>query len=395
MKVCFKNLNLIDGTGADLQTGKNLVVENGVITAIDTSVPADCDEVKDLNGLTVIPGMMDCHIHTSMGLCRTGKENVMVALQGGTELDFAANTLINLRLLAQEGVTYVRDAGTIGNLIPDLTLKKYVEEGWFVGSHVCSSGKIITMTGGHGGASGAYIADGELECAKAVREMVRLGVDCIKIVATGGVGTEGTDINAYQYEVDELQAIVREAHKLGRKVMVHAHGPQGIKNALIAGVDSIEHCTLVDDEGIEMMVKNGTYMTATFMIQNWIMSRPNGITDSMIQKEMIISERHKANFRKCYEAGVRIACGTDGSPTFMPHGTAKEVQYMVENSGMSNMEGILCATRNSADLMGVLNRYGTLEAGKVADFVVLNENPLEDITTLQRPAAVYMAGRLI
>ena len=397
MKTCFTNFTLIDGTGAPPKTGLYMEVENKVITYLGNHHPVERDasvvEV-DLGGRTVIPGLMDCHMHLAMGLKRDENTSI-AALQSGNEIDFAANVLINLNLLLKEGVTYVRDAGTIADLMPEMTLRKYVEEGWFLGSHMCLSGRIITMTGGHGGATGKLTADGVEECTKAARQMLAAGVDCLKTIGTGGVGTEGTEVDSYQYEEEELAAIAREAHKVGKKVMAHCHGARGIKNALRAGIDSIEHCTLVDDEGIELLVKTGAYIVPTFCIQEWIMEKPVGIPDSMVRKELIIHDKHIENFKKCYEAGVKIACGTDGSPTFMPHGTAKEVAYMVQNSGMSNMEGILCATRNAADLIGVLDKYGTLEIGKVADFVVLGEDPLADITALQRPQQVYLGGKLV
>lgn len=389
----FKNFVLIDGTGATPCKDAVMKVADGRIVEIGSAAEITAEgenEIVDLKGAYVIPGMMDCHTHISSSV--TGN---VAEMRDFNVVDHTMISIMNLRAYLEQGVTCVRDVGSFDDQQPELTLRKYLNSGKLYGPKLLVSGHIISMTGGHATAmAGALVADGVEECRKAARAMIRDGVDLIKTVTTGGVATEGNDPEAYQFNPEELEAIVHEAHKAGKKVAAHSHGSAGIKNGVLAGIDSIEHGTLLDDDTIPLMVERGTWLVPTLVIQDVMMSMP-GIPAYMVESEKKLAAHHAEALRHAYEAGVKIACGTDMLPTIVPFHVAREVELMMKASGMSAMEGIQTATKNAAELLGVDAERGTLTKGKIADFVVLAEDPLADITALRRQKAVYQAGKCV
>lgn len=394
MKCLYRNFCLIDGTGKEPVEQAAMAVEDGRILWAGPAKQwtGQADQEICLGGGYVMPGLAECHTHMTL-LTLNIPEQVKLSYT-----ETVVGAVQNLENWLKQGVTLIRDVGSFKVPSIELVLRDMVRDGKIPGPTVYASGRIITMTGGHG----CFIDrtyDGVDEVRKAAREIIWERADLIKTIATGGVGTEGTDVNAYQYSEEELRAIVIEAKKAGKKVAVHAHGTQGIKNALRAGVDSIEHGTLLDEEGIELMVQNKAYLVPTFAITRQMMENarenPGSIPESMLEKEKTLAGLHEANFARAYKAGVKIACGTDVNPRLMPWATARELGFMMEASGMSAMEAIVSATGAAADLIGAGRDYGTLEAGKYADFLVMDENPLEDIGAVCRLREVYKTGRRV
>lgn len=392
-KTLYKGFTLINGTGATPVENAWFIVKDKTISKIDqgNELPLEDNiEIVDLSGKTVMPGLINCHVHITMepigdpfGLMLKESES-KTALRGGS----------NLRKHLLAGTTYFRDLGGPSGI--DLALRDSVREGIIEGPEFLASAQVLTMTGGHGWPMGRE-ADGPDELRKAAREQLKKGADVIKIMATGGVMTEGVEPGSPQLTKEEIEVAIEEAHKAGKKTATHAQGTKGIKNAVLAGIDSVEHGIFLDDEVIQLMVEKGVYLVPTlvapyFIIKNGVEA---GIPVSAVEKSKMVMGDHMASFRKAYEAGVKIAMGTDSGTPFNPHGSAPvELNLMVEN-GMTIMDAIVSATKNASELLGIDNNYGTLEEGKFADFLVLDENPLDNLDTLFNINEVYKLGKLV
>jgi len=311
-----------------------------------------------------------------------------------SDATIAFHAVSNAKKYLKAGVTYVKDMGA-PNFI-NIDIRDAVNSGLIEGTRILASGKCLTMTGGHGWQMGRE-CDGADEVRKAAREQLRAGADFLKIMATGGVMTPGVEPGSPQLNQDEIEAAVIEAHKVGKKISTHAQGATGIKNAVLAGVDSVEHGIYLTDEIIEAMLKRGTYLVPTlnapyFIVENGIEA---GIPDYMVEKSKRVIEDHVRSFQRAKAAGVKIAMGTDGSTPFNgPEKTAFELSLMIK-AGLTPMEAIAASTKSAAELLGVDKDFGTLEAGKTADFIVLNEDPLLNIDTLMNVAEVYKDGKKI
>ena len=368
--ICFKDFSLISGCDEGLRENVWMTVEDGKIVEIGTGDAPDGIETGSLGGKYIMPGMFDCHTHISMYI----RDGFNIMESDDTERAiFAAQ---NLSAYMQDGVTFIRDLGAIGS-VQTLTLKKLLAAGVIEGPHLYTAGPMLCITGGHGHYFGSKVCDGIVEVKKAAREILQDGVDLIKVAASGGGFTKGNDTRASQFDQEEIEAIVAEAKKRGKRTAAHAHGTEAIKNAVRAGITSVEHGTHIDDEGIALMAEHKTWLVPTFTIGK-AFNQP--------------VPPHTKEVKKAYEAGVRIAAGTDITPTIVPHNIAWEIEELAKYTGMSNLEAIQTATKNAAELLGVDSEYGTLEVGKYADFIVLNENPLEDITAPWRPQQVYLGG---
>lgn len=393
MKTCYKNIKLIDGTGREILDNAYLLVEDGIVNETGRGLTGDIGEgsnIVDLEGKYVMPGLIDSHVH--IGFSPTADTSSFYV---SSHTDFIVQAIRNLEALLKGGVTYIREVGGLDHL--ELGLRKYLMDGTIKGPGMLCAGKVITMTGGHGNFIGRE-SDGVDDVIRATREQLKAGADLIKIIATGGIITPGVDINAYQLNLDELTAAAKEAHKAGKKICTHCHGTQGIKNSIRAGIDSIEHATLMDEEAVDMAVKAGTYIVPTFSAMHFIVENgeKNGIPKYVVDKAKEVSKGHDESFRMAYEAGIKIAMGTDASTPFNVHGksSAFELELMTRH-GMSPMDAIVSATKISSELIGIEEKHGTLEAGKYADFLVLKENPLDNIKTIQDLVAVYQKGILI
>lgn len=390
-KTLYKGFTLIDGNGQSPLENAYLLVEDQKIVKVgkaDDLNDSEGAEVVDLTGKTIMPGLINAHVHILMEPAGDPFSIMVNDSDATTTLRGVAN--LKKHLLA--GTTFFRDVG--GSNFIDLDLRDAVNAGMIDGPQFLASGKCITMTGGHGWMIGRE-ADGPVETKKAAREQLRAGADLIKIMATGGVMTKGVEPGSPQLAMEEMKSAVEEAHNAGKKTATHAQGTQGIKNAVLAGIDSVEHGIFLDDEVIQMMVDRGVYLVPTlvapyFIIENGVEA---GIPKHAVDKSKYVMKYHWESFRKAHKAGVKIALGTDSGTPYNPHGSApSEIKLMVQ-CGMTPMEAIVAGTKGSADCLGILENYGTLEEGKFADFLVLDENPLDNLDTLFDINAVYKLGR--
>ncbi|MFB5189507.1 metal-dependent hydrolase family protein [Alicyclobacillus fastidiosus] len=389
----IKNATLIDGTGGDAQEGVAIVVRGERIEQIartdQVTAFADDATVIDAKGKYVLPGLIDTHVHMMMEISNLAKR-----LNDPFSLRFYQASAY-MRRTIDAGITSVRDAGGA-----DLGVKTAVEQGLTVGPRMQISITPLTITGGHGDSwtlsgidlnLGSYpgnpdgICDGVEAVRKKVREVLRAGADIIKVHATGGVLSPTDHPEFTQFSLAELSVMVEEAKfRKGVKVMAHAQGAEGVKNAIRAGIHSIEHGIFLDDEAIELMLEHGTYLVPTLLAPVAVLEAAES-SDAMpeygVRKCREVVEFHKESIAKAYEAGVRIAMGTDAG--VMAHGTnLRELGLMCE-IGMSPMEAIVATTKTAAACLGWGDELGTVEPGKLADIVIANTNPLRDIRSLE------------
>ncbi len=384
----------------DVKTGKvsdaqTIVVVNNSIQSIvaTSSVTAEPgDAVVDLGNLTVMPGLIDVHTHLTMNTDFDPFHEVT-----STTAKEAINGVVNARTTLMAGFTSVRNVGAGGFV--DVDLRDAINAGQVAGPHMLVSGPAMGITGGHCDDNllpfeyhtvSDGVADGIAQVQHKVRENIKYGADLIKICATGGVLSKGDDPQASQYTLEEMQAIVADAHRLGRRVAAHAHGAQGILWASEAGVDSIEHGSYIDDAAIAEMKKRGTYLVPTVYLEDWMLEHGN-LPAFYHQKMVDVSGVAKQNIKHAMQAGVKIALGTDAA--VYPHGlNAHELDVYVNQLGMSPLAALQTATINAADLMGWSSKVGTLEPGKWADIIAVEKNPLDDVRVLQDVKFVMKAG---
>lgn len=382
---------LIDGTGSAAKNNQAITIENGRIVKIEDAKAAQLEgaEVIDCQNQVVMPGLINCHIHclNPVGLPGSVVDNL-------TTMERAYWGMRNLRDLLESGVTTVRNLGTMKNY--DLEIKKSINEGLIEGPHMYCSGSCICMTGGHGWKSGLE-SDGVDECRKHARQQLKAGVDLIKIMATGGVMTDGVEPGSAQLTEEEMRAAIEEAHKANRRTATHAQGTEGIKNALRAGIDTVEHGIFLDEWCIDFMKEHGVWLVPTLVAPQCIVEAgvEKGVPAYAVRKSNYVIGYHVDSFKRAYAAGVKIAMGTDaGTPYNYHNNSAYELELMVKY-GVSNMDALVISTRNGADAIGILEDFGTLEAGKVADILVLNENPLENISNIRSVSKVFKEGRMV
>jgi imidazolonepropionase-like amidohydrolase len=384
----------------DVKTGKlsdaqTIVVVGDTIKSIapTASVTAEAsDAVVDLGGMTVMPGLMDVHTHITMNTDFDPYRELTT-----TEAKQGINGVVNARTTLMAGFTSIRNVGA-GDYT-DVDLRDAINAGQVAGPHMLVSGPALGITGGHCDDNllpfqyhqvGDGVADGVAAVQQKVRQNIKYGADLIKVCATGGVLSKGDDPQASQYTLEEMQAIVADAHRLGRKVAAHAHGAQGILWASEAGVDSIEHGSYINDAAIAEMKKRGTYLVPTLYLEDWMLEKGN-LPAFYHQKMVDVIGVAKKNIKHAMEAGVKIALGTDAA--VYPHGlNAHELDVYVNQLGMSPLAALQSATVNAADLMGWSAKTGTLEPGKWADIIGVEKNPMEDVRVLQDVKFVMKGG---
>ncbi len=383
----YKHGALISGLGGPALPDAVLAVEDEKIIfagPADQWPGSNESEEIDLKGKWIIPGLIDCHIHMDLyGFGDTFQENLV---------EDKLRTLRTAKLMAdtlKAGFTTVRNVGTV-NFI-DFAVKAGIEAGYFQGPRIVTAGKIISMTcSGTEYFNGMYrIADGVDDCRKAAREQLKEGADCLKVMATGAVMNPGGVPGAAQLNEDEIRAVVEEGDKLGRHTAAHAHGAGGIINAVNAGVHTIEHGTMADDRAIEAMAKAGTYLVPTMSLHELFMAHADTVPRFMIEKSRQMENEYVGIVKKAIQAGIPIAMGTDAGTNYNYHGNnAAEIVYLVKHDILSPLQAIKAATRTAAEAIQMQDRVGSLEAGKLADFVILDKNPLDDIRILRDPVNI-------
>ncbi|WP_136590325.1 metal-dependent hydrolase family protein [Salinigranum halophilum] len=363
----------------------DLRVVDGRIDAVGDLTPRADERCVDLDGRTLMPGLVDAHVHFSLSA-----ETTIESVLGMSEAELALVEARNARKTLESGVTAVRAMGASG---VDLHLQRAVERGDVPGPRMVANSRSITITGGHGHHLGREI-DGPVDARTAVREQVKAGADFIKFMTTGGVTTPGTDPDTVALTDDELDALVDETHRHGLHAATHVHGAEGAKAAALAGVDTIEHGTFLDEEAIELLVSREVTLVPTLSAPYYIVRNVEWATPDTARKTEHIYERHIESFARAVEAGVTIAGGTDAGTPFNDHGAnAAEVTFMLEH-GLSPRGAITAMTETAARTVG-LDDCGTLREGAHADLLVVNGDPLEDSTRLNDPEAVLRGGELV
>jgi imidazolonepropionase-like amidohydrolase len=395
--------HLFDAASENLRDNVVIVVEGDRIKSVESAnvaIPAG-SSIVDLSHATVLPGLIDCHTHLAFRADRYDPINYFKDTpfsQGFTAVRNAHSTLL-------AGFTTVRDVGSPPFAAVDL--RNAINEGSISGPRIVASGPGISITGGHGDINGFspeshvglfpehrgyQIADGVDQVRETIRAQVKYGVDVIKILATGGVLSQGDSPGAPQYTFEELKTAADEAHAAGRKIAAHAHGTEGIRRAILAGIDSIEHASLANEEDMQLAKQHGTYFVMDIYNDDYILGKAIefGLPQENVNKEKMVGRLQRENFEKAVHAGVKMAFGTDAG--VYPHGdNGKQFKYMVQY-GMSPAQAIRAATFNAADLIGRSKDVGTIEPGKYADIIAVADNPLQNVRALETVGFVMKGG---
>lgn len=377
---------LYDGTLSEPKRNVDIHIGSGIISEIR---PAAEGGTYDYAAACVTPGLVNAHVHLEM----SGEPHSMGALASLTQNQRLLRAVENARLTLESGVTTVRDLGSSNANAADV--RDAVEAFRIPGPRIRAAGSVLCMTGGHGWFVGRAI-DGPWDARKAVREQLLAGADCIKVIATGGVLTKGAVPGNAQLLPEELDAAIGEAHRHDLRVAAHAIGTEGIKNALRAGIDSIEHGHMLDDEAIELFKSRNVYLVPTLAAPTCIVEHIHDGTqpDWVVQKGEFVNAEMQRNIRRAYKAGVKIAGGSDaGTPFNFHYNYAYELELMHTLLGMTPQQALHAATSVAAELVGL--HRGVLERGEPADLLLLEHDAGEDIRALRTPQRVIKAGALV
>jgi imidazolonepropionase-like amidohydrolase len=390
---------VLDVRMGELRANQVIVIEGDKITQIGSASEkkvAAGDITIDLPTATVLPGLIDMHTHLTVDLNSLGYEGL-----GISTAREALHGARNARRTLEAGFTTVRNLGA--NDYSDIALRDAINDGDVIGPRIVASGPALSITGGHCDENllppafhlqAGGVADGIEAVQHKVREVIKYGADVIKVCATGGVLSRGDDPSASQFTLEEMKAIVADAHRLGRRVAAHAHGAEGVRWASEAGVDSIEHGHLMDDAAVATLKKNGTYLVPTLFLTEYMQQNMerNDVPEFSKQKMRWIAGAAQQNVKKAFDAGVKIAFGTDAA--VYPHGLNAGEFHVYVKLGMTPLAAIQTATINAADLLGWNKQAGTLEPGKFADMIAVDGDPTKDVTTLEHVKFVMKGGTI-
>jgi imidazolonepropionase-like amidohydrolase len=383
---------MLDGTGSAARADVAIVIEDGRITAIDRagSIKQSSGETRVVDGgaLTAVPGLINLHAHLD-SMCGP---DFAVAARMATEARSALAAAHNAMLTVRSGVTTVRDLGNPFGVA--IAVRDAIDSGLLTGPRIHAAGKIVCMTGGHGWFIGIE-SDGPHEMRKAVRENLKAGADCIKVIATGGVLSPGVEVAHSQLDIEELTVAVDVAHRAGRRVAAHAIGADGVKNALRAGVDTIEHGCYLDPEAIRLFGSTNAAYVPTLSAPHWLRLHLDELPPYAARKTNELYEAHRESFKAAFKAGVRIAAGTDAGTPFNRHDAFAHELLLMTELGMSAEEALVSATSRAAGALGLEGEFGTLAPGLSADIVLVDGDPRTDVRSLQRVRMVFARGRAI
>ena len=392
MTTLFSGGLVFDGEGQLLEN-HGIVVDGDRISRVAPVAEFDgfSGDAVDTAGATILPGLFDCHVH----LVYDGAADPFARMDRMSDAEVTLLALQNAQRNLRGGVTSIRDCG--GKDYLEFAVRDACNTKLFSGPTIRAAGRMICMTGGHGNRIGR-VADGVDEVVKAVREQIHAGSDLIKIMATGGVMTPGVNPEDAHYSAEEISAGVAEGTRFHKPSASHAQGRDGILNAVRGGIDSIEHGIFMDDRCVEEMVERGTYLVPTLAaLRNILRNRDRGIAAYVVEKSERVSESHRKSIQMFYQAGGKLAMGTDAGTPFNFHGeNALELGFMVD-VGIAPADAIAAATSNAADLNRLSDR-GRIKQGAAADILIVNGNPLEDIEAVAdrgNHRAVYKDGELV
>jgi imidazolonepropionase-like amidohydrolase len=393
-----KAAHMVDVRSGALIDDAVVLIAGERITAAGSrlAIPAGAT-VIDLGSKTLLPGLIDAHTHLTGNPEDAGYASIAISAPRA-----ALSGAKNARLMLKAGFTAARDVGA--DAYADIALRDAINAGDIPGPRIVASGPALGITGGHCddtmhapqyNAVALGVADGVDEVIKRTRQIIKYGADVIKVCATGGVLSMGDDPRASQYSAEEMKAIVTEAHRLGRKVAAHAHGGDGIRIAVLAGVDSIEHGSYIDDEGIRLLKEHKTWLVPTLYLGDWLIDNAEAIKlpKPLLEKAKVVLPAARINVARAIKAGVPIAFGTDAA--VYPHGLNGREFAVLVKLGMTPLQAIRTATVNSSQLLGWADRMGAIEAGKFADLIAVDGEPLKDVTTLERVQWVMKGGAVV
>lgn len=391
---------LIDPESGNLLRDQTIIIRGDKVAEVGTglTIPKDA-KIIDLSQMTVLPGLIDCHTHVADG---QGSGEPFDQLKRSASA-VVLESVPNARKMLESGFTTVRDVG-VYRALNDIALRDAINKGYIVGPRMFVAGAYVTITGGAGAMTGEAAdvqlpwdfhygeANSPWEVRAVIRKLAHRGVDHIKILSSGAVLTHGSNPKSQEFTPEELQAAVDEASRFGLRVESHAHSPEGIKNAIRAGVASIEHATLIDDEGIQLAKQKGTYLDMDIYDEECIQAagKAGNMPKDFLEHDAELGEAQRQNFRKAVHAGVKMSFGTDSG--VCPHGTSgKQFAFMVKY-GMTPLQAIQSATTNAADLLGKSDALGSLKPGKFADLIAVQGDPLADVTLLENVKFVMKGG---
>ncbi|HXN52671.1 MAG TPA: amidohydrolase family protein [Candidatus Acidoferrum sp.] len=394
----------IDVDAGRALSNQTIIIRNGKIESIGENLPIPAGAtIVDLSRMTVLPGLIDCHTHLADG-AHDGNGDPMSQLKR-TASQVVLESIPNARVTLESGFTTVRDVG-VYRALNDVALRDAINRGYVIGPRMFVAGAYITITGGAGAMTGSAPditlpwdlrygeANSPWEVRQKIRQLAHDGVDHIKVLSTGAVLTHGSNPNSSEFTPEELQAAVSEAANFGLRVEAHAHAPEGIKNAIRAGVASIEHATLIDDEGIALAKERGTYLDMDIYDEECIQEagRKGKMPADFLEHDRNLGEAQRQRFTKALRAGVKMSFGTDAG--VCPYDVAaRQFAFMVKY-GMTPMQAIQSATSNAADLLGKSDLLGSLKPGKYADIIAISGDPMADIRVLEHVSFVMKEGKI-